>query len=83
MTTRARTDGAQATPNDTTSAPELQPITRPYPLGRSVGARCCPTCSAVLDGGPVLFWCSTCQASVHAADLSRETCRPLSRRAVA
>lgn len=29
----------------------------------------CPACAAVLDGGPVVFWCPGCRRGLHAADL--------------
>jgi hypothetical protein len=69
MTTTPRAPGAQATSHDTGTAP-FRPI-RP-------NVRCCPSCAAVLDGGPVQFWCQPCRKTVHAADLTRETTtRPL------
>jgi hypothetical protein len=41
-------------------------LTSPWPQCR------CPSCAAVLDGGPVLFRCATCVKAVHAADLDME-----------
>ncbi|MBO0817686.1 MAG: hypothetical protein J2P30_21360 [Actinobacteria bacterium] len=32
-------------------------------------AAVCPACQAVLDGGPVVFWCPGCRRGLHAADL--------------
>ncbi|MBB2909155.1 hypothetical protein FHS43_000401 [Streptosporangium becharense] len=33
---------------------------------------CCPRCRTALDGGPVLFYCTSCRRAVYAADLSAE-----------
>lgn len=32
----------------------------------------CPHCQALLDGGPVLFHCSSCGRTIYAADLNLE-----------
>lgn len=68
--------GAQATSHDAAPAPH-RPITHTH------SARYCPSCTAVLDGGPVQFWCEPCRRTVHAAALPHETTRPLVRRVAA
>jgi hypothetical protein len=53
-------------------------------LLRSRPVALCPTCTAPLDGGPVLYWCAPCRVSVQAADVPAErtvlaqghACRP-------
>jgi hypothetical protein len=67
-TTTTRAPGAQATSHDTGPA-------RPQPIHHNT--RRCPACAAVLDGGPVQFRCQPCRRGVRAADLTRETTRPL------
>lgn len=54
---------------------------RRRPRGRCGPVKSCPTCRTVLDGGPVLFHCPTCQKSVRAADVSTEF--PVAGRAAA
>jgi hypothetical protein len=39
---------------------------------RAAPVACCPWCGAVLDGGPVVFWCPACGRGVQAADLDVE-----------
>ncbi|WP_019632671.1 hypothetical protein [Actinomadura atramentaria] len=46
------------------------------PPGRVGPVKHCPTCRTVLDGGPVLFRCASCNRSVRAADLPCEVALP-------
>ncbi len=39
---------------------------------RAAPVACCPGCGAVLDGGPVVFWCPACGRGVEAADVDLE-----------
>ncbi|MEV7011941.1 hypothetical protein [Streptosporangium sp. NPDC051022] len=65
-------DGEQAASAEASA--QLDRLSRPMNIAASV----CPRCRAELDGGPVLFHCSTCGRAVYAADLDLETsARPL------
>ncbi|MFF5265379.1 hypothetical protein ACFY4C_41395 [Actinomadura viridis] len=63
--------------NDTHPTADLTgPVRRsPWPSRR------CPACHGGLQGGPTLFRCDACARTLHAADIDRETHRPLVRMA--